>query len=32
MDLSDPDGWAEYDERNDRALSITEIEYKIVRV
>jgi hypothetical protein len=32
VDLSDPDGWAEYDERNDKAVSVTELEYKIVRV
>jgi hypothetical protein len=32
VDLSDPDGWAEYDERNDKAVSITDLGFRIVRV
>lgn len=32
VDLSDPDGWAEYDDRNDKAVTITGLEYQIVRV
>mmetsp|Transcript_26686 Transcript_26686/g.39648 ORF Transcript_26686/g.39648 Transcript_26686/m.39648 type:complete len:162 (+) Transcript_26686:95-580(+) len=32
VDLSDSDGWAEYDEENDAAVSITELESVIERV
>lgn len=32
VDLSDSDGWAEYDEDNDAAVSITDLEYVIERV
>ncbi len=31
VDLSDPDGWAEYDEQNDKSVSITELSWRIVR-
>jgi hypothetical protein len=32
VDLSDSDGWAEYDEENDAAVSITDLEFEITRV
>lgn len=32
VDLSDSDGWAEYDERNDKSVSITDVESNIIRM
>lgn len=32
VDLSDSDGWAEYDEENDVAVSITDLQFIIERV
>ena len=32
VDLSDPDGWADYDEGSDESVSVMGLEHRIVRI